>query len=247
MSLLPSKINPHVRPPTQNIISTRLSFPPYYSLSNPIPYMTPLEWPISYGNCASGHLHTPLSLPLDKGNSPESLEHQKRHSGAGLENLHGQTERLPSSRRTIYPASVLPQPAGEDPIVEDVSATAFSVLDSIDFPESNPFQPPLPSFPRRRVCSNGLHATSSGVNIRCIKTTADASTQRLLPPKNPDSSFLPPNSRQAHGRDHRPSSSEVRIPSLDAPNASSIKDHIQPASRETPDRKTPAKQRPRSC
>lgn len=240
MSLLPSKVNPHVRPPTQTIISRRLSFPPYSSSSNPIPYMTPLEWPISHGNCASGHLQKPLSLPLDKDNSPESPEHQKRHGGAGLAKLHGQTERLPSSRRTIYPESVLPQPAGEDPIIEDVSATAFSVLDSIDFSKSNPFQQPLPSFPRRRVCSNDPYATSSVVNIRCTQRTADASTQRLLPSKNPDSSFQPPSSRHARGRDPGPSFPEARIPSLDAPNASStIKYHIPPASPETLARETP--------
>ncbi len=79
MSLLPSNVNPHVKPPSQSILLRRMSFPSYSTSSSPTPYMTPLEWPTSHDDYVSNHPPYPPSFSLDGDITPRALEQRKRN------------------------------------------------------------------------------------------------------------------------------------------------------------------------
>lgn len=57
MSLLPSHVNPHVKPPS-HYISRRISFPFYSSSNNATPYKNPLECPIAQNDYTANHSNT---------------------------------------------------------------------------------------------------------------------------------------------------------------------------------------------
>lgn len=125
MSLLPSKVNPHVKPPSHSILSRRMSFPSYSSSSNPTPYMTPLEWPTSHDDYTSNHPQTPPSFSLDGDITPRASE---------------QRERDKSSNR-VY-ASPVPF---QSPIASSVANTPYSLNQHVASTNAciSTFYPPL--------------------------------------------------------------------------------------------------------
>ncbi len=107
MSLLPSNVNPHIKPPSQSTLLRRISFPSYSSSSSPTPYMTPLEWPISHDDYVSNHPPTPPSFSLDGDITPGAFEQRERH-------------------RSSTNAYISPVPF-QSPIASSVAATPYSL------------------------------------------------------------------------------------------------------------------------
>jgi hypothetical protein len=107
MSLLPSNVNPHVKPPSQSILSQRMSFPSYSSSSNSTPYLTPLEWPSSHDDYTSIQSQTPSHLSLDGSAAARTSDEEEKHGSEDLSSLLQNTQDLFSLTKT-GPSEVMP-------------------------------------------------------------------------------------------------------------------------------------------
>ena len=114
MSLLPSNVNSHVRPPNHSVLPRRMSFPAYSSSSNSTPNMNPLEWPVSQDDYPLKHLRTSPQLSLDgEITPPHSSQKQKRNSSRNPTSMLGQTQEHLSPTNSVFPTAS-PAQAHED-------------------------------------------------------------------------------------------------------------------------------------
>lgn len=149
MSLLPSNVNSHVKPPSHSITSRRLSFPFYSSSSNPSPYITPLQWPIAHDDYTVNHPKTPPHLSLDGNTMLRPPDLRKRHSSTKLASLLVQTQELFSPRNAIWHITTHTQPPqnlslaqskvtnhlSQQEAISSISCSSFDSPDS--FPPAN--------------------------------------------------------------------------------------------------------------
>ncbi|KAF7504697.1 hypothetical protein GJ744_001978 [Endocarpon pusillum] len=149
MSLLPSNVNPHIKPPSHSILSRRMSFPSYSSFTNPPFNMTPLERSISHDEYTSFHLPTPPNVSLDGDITPRASAQRERHNRPN----------------NVYTSS----PPSQSPIASSITCTIFPYglrhhaassevrIPTLDFPttipinSSNP-EPPFGSAQARQKC-----------------------------------------------------------------------------------------------
>lgn len=145
MSLLPSNVNPHVKPPSRTVLSRRISFPSYISSATVTPYMTPLEWPLTHDNYESHHPRTPPEIRLDGDITPKTSEQRKRASIADLASLLVQSQDL------IVSETADQQLAEELPSKEFVSKCP-NLPSSICGPIRQFLRPLMGDNPSRKIC-----------------------------------------------------------------------------------------------
>lgn len=222
MSLLPSNVNPHVKPPGHSVLR-RMSFPSYSSSSNPTPYMTPLEWPISHDDYASNHLQTPPQLSLDGDITPMASEKQKRHSSTDLANALVHAADLFSTPSSTPPTAIPTQPSNDVTLVQSPAINYPTARDIIAIPDHRSSKPAY-STPFRRTYGSNTRATSSETQISSFDRPP-SSKKYPTPPAPARPSFPSTNLRLAtYGLNPCVSSSETCIPSLSSATTVRAKD-----------------------
>lgn len=148
MSLLPSNVNPHVKPPSHSILSRRMSFPSYSSSSKPTLYMSRLERSISHDDYTSSHIPTPPNFSLDGDITPRASAQRERRNSANNVNTSSQPSQSPiASSITCTIRYGLPQHATSS----EVRIPTLYFPTTIPINSSNP-EPPFSSGQPRQKC-----------------------------------------------------------------------------------------------
>ncbi|ERF72658.1 hypothetical protein EPUS_05712 [Endocarpon pusillum Z07020] len=157
MSLLPSNVNPHVKPPSRSILSRRMSFPSYSSFSKPIPYMTLLEPPISHDDYTSSHPPTPPNVSLDGDITPRASAQRERHNSSN--NVY--TSSLPSQSPIASSITfTIPYGLHHHATSSEVRVPTLYFPTTIPIKSSNP-EPPFSSGQPRQKCLNDVQESKT--------------------------------------------------------------------------------------
>jgi hypothetical protein len=235
MSLLPSNINPHVKPPSNSNLSRRMTFPSYPSSSNSTPYVTPLEWPISHDDYDSNDLSTPPHLSLDGDTTPKGSYQLKRHSSTELASLLGYTQEIFSLKNAIRSIDIPPQPTKDIPLVQKPANRRPTPHGTITAATSSSLKS-APSIHPPANYGRNPRATSSEAHL--------PSHNRHVPLQSSISTFPPANrpsidpGTTIYCRYLRATSSEACLPSFYSPSASPTR-HPNPFTQPKTLTKTP--------
>jgi hypothetical protein len=219
MSLLPSNVNPHVKPPCRSVLR-RMSFPSYFSFS-PTFYMRPLEWPFSHDDYGSSDPQAHAQLSVDGGVTSIASKKQRINSSTDFaDSLVYSAEPFsppspipltptPAPKPAPTPTHTLP-PSEKPPVQRSTinQITEYPIISVTTTINTGTYPSTTTSTTFRTPHGGNLHATSSITYIpshgRLTNPTQSFTLHEPTIPSTP--STEPSNSPSAHENHTSPSS-----------------------------------------